>query len=74
MTEPPAEPKEEVSRDDRGRLRERKFTLRGKIKGEYLSWYENGGTHENETYVNGLLQVMIQDQARPRIRLAGKSY
>ncbi len=53
MAEPPAEPQEEVSRDDRGRLRERKFTLHGKIEGEYTSFFGNGQMMVRMSFRNG---------------------
>jgi antitoxin component YwqK of YwqJK toxin-antitoxin module len=53
MADPPAEPREEVSRDDRGRLRERKFTLRGKIEGEYTSYFANGQVMVRMGFCNG---------------------
>jgi antitoxin component YwqK of YwqJK toxin-antitoxin module len=34
--------KEEESHDEKGRLTEKKFTLNGKLEGEYTSYYDNG--------------------------------
>ena len=53
MAELPAEPREEISRDDRGRLRERKFTLRGKTEGEYTSYFGNGQVMVRMNFHNG---------------------
>ena len=53
MAEPSTEPREEVSRDDRGRLRERKFILRGKIEGEYISYFANGRIMVRMNFLNG---------------------
>jgi hypothetical protein len=44
MAEPPLDLQEGVGQDERGCIRERKFTLLGRPEGDYTSYFANGRT------------------------------
>ena len=51
---PPEDLEETITRDPQGRVRERRFTRRGKTEGTYSSFYANGQPMVRMTFRNGL--------------------